>query len=113
MDYPTTNGTANTTAQQPAQSDYHMQKRVYVLQYTFSNGKTETVGFIDIKPKYVKTQEKWSGLEQRLDHGLSIGTIKMGEGFSILASDKGSNQSGASDFQPLSVAEEPTDTSPF
>lgn len=103
-------GQQQQSVQQPQPAKYVMQKRVYRLMYTYANGNTEQVGHINLQEDMIKTLEKFTGLEQRLDHGLNIGTILFGEGFSVIATDKGVIKNTANDFVPLTV---PVDVSPF
>lgn len=93
--------------QQPVQQQtpaekYTMQKRVYRLMFTYANGNTEQVGHVNLSQEMIKTADKFAGLEQRLDHGLNVGTIIFGEGFSVIATDKGVIKNTANDFAPLS-----------
>jgi hypothetical protein len=97
--------------QQAQPARYTLQKRVYKLMYTYANGNTEQVGFVNLDEDKIKTAEKFAGLEQRFDNGLNVGTIIFGEGFSVIAVDKGVIKNSVNEMAPLTAM--PDTDSPF
>lgn len=93
---------------QPAQYTT-LSKRVYKLMFTYANASTEQVGFVNLDDDKVKTAEKMLGLEQRLDHGINVGTIIFGEGFSVIAMDRGVIRNSVNDMAPLSASVVPVE----
>ena len=94
------NQQAQQQQQQAQPTKYTLQKRVYKLMFTYANGNTDQVGYVNLQEDMIKSAEKFAGLEQRFDNGLNVGTIIFGEGFSVIAMDKGAIKNTANDFPP-------------
>jgi hypothetical protein len=105
------NQQAQQQQQQAQPTKYTHQKRVYKLMYTYANGNTDQVGFINLKEEFIKSAETFAGLEQRFDIGLNVGSIIFGDGFSVVAMDKGVIKNTVNDLLPLTAM--PDTDSPF